>query len=217
MAGRYSSAWAVPRGAFLIFSERQWRYISGCNEMEPAYIPLVKQVADVAARAHGGQFRKDRQTPYIIHPARVAQYVTACGGTHIGVIAAWLHDAIEDAPDGYAQAHAAIQSLSLPDPEKERIWLVVLALTKDMTITPREARSAECIRRILQAPHEAVLVKLCDRLDNVMDLEGTDTGYRRWYGRETEALIERLSSSAEQHGYFQALSLLREQNQNAMR
>jgi guanosine-3',5'-bis(diphosphate) 3'-pyrophosphohydrolase len=178
---------------------------------------MIKQVADMAARAHGGQFRRDHQMPFIIHPARVAQYVTAFGGTHIGVIAAWLHDVIEDAPDGYAQAHAAIRSLPLPDPERERIWLVVLALTKDMTITPRAARTADCIRRILQAPHEAVLVKICDRLDNVMDLEGMDPGYRRWYGWETEAFIEKLCSSAEQHGYFPALNLLQEQNHDALR
>ncbi len=46
----------------------------------------IKTAADHAARAHKGQFRKDRRTPYIIHPARVAALVGMFGGTHIAII-----------------------------------------------------------------------------------------------------------------------------------
>jgi len=59
----------------------------------------ITSAADHAAGAHKGQFRKDRRTPYIIHPARVAALVGMFGGTHIAIIAAWLHDIYEDCTD----------------------------------------------------------------------------------------------------------------------
>ena len=46
----------------------------------------ITSAADHAAGAHKGQFRKDRRTPYIIHPARVAALVGMFGGTHVAII-----------------------------------------------------------------------------------------------------------------------------------
>ena len=65
--------------------------------VDPAHrLLVIKTAADHASRAHKGQFRKDRKTPYITHPARVAGLVGTFNGSHVAIIAAWLHDVYED-------------------------------------------------------------------------------------------------------------------------
>ena len=49
-----------------------------------------------AARTHSGQVRKGRNRPFIVHPRAVAVLVEAHGGDEDEIIAALLHDVIED-------------------------------------------------------------------------------------------------------------------------
>lgn len=49
-----------------------------------------------ASQVHEGHFRKGTQVPYITHPMAVAALVGEAGGTENEVIAALLHDAVED-------------------------------------------------------------------------------------------------------------------------
>ena len=51
-------------------------------------IKLAKAIAQVA---HHNQFRNDKKTPYITHPAAVAEKVSETAKP-----AAWLHDVLED-------------------------------------------------------------------------------------------------------------------------
>src|SRR5678816_534139 len=57
---------------------------------------LIAQAALFAERAHRGQKRKYSGRPYIEHPGRVAMQATLLGLNERVVIAAWLHDTIED-------------------------------------------------------------------------------------------------------------------------
>lgn len=63
---------------------------------------IVELAQQVATEAHDGQFRWDKKTPYITHPASVAVGVIAAvaqwdddPASH-AVAAAWLHDVVED-------------------------------------------------------------------------------------------------------------------------
>ena len=49
------------------------------------------------------------------------------------------------------------------------IAAIVDALTKKNTIRGKAARLSDSIDRILDAPPEATLVKICDRIDNLLD------------------------------------------------
>lgn len=51
----------------------------------------------IAYRAHDGQYRRDGVTPYIIHPAAVADSFPKDATTERAV--AWLHDVLEDNKD----------------------------------------------------------------------------------------------------------------------
>jgi (p)ppGpp synthase/HD superfamily hydrolase len=171
----------------------------------------IKNAADHAARAHKGQFRKDRRTPYIIHPARVAALVGMFGGTHVAIIAAWLHDIYEDCtPEWIAQTEEFIAHLPFSDDEKNEIIVMVDALTKKNTIPGKAARLSDSIGRILDAPPEATLIKLCDRIDNFLDSSPRCGQFRKRYLASTDEIIDRLSTRAQLYGYNTALTTLQE-------
>jgi (p)ppGpp synthase/HD superfamily hydrolase len=169
----------------------------------------IKTAADHAARAHKGQFRKDRKTPYIIHPARVAALVGMSGGSHVAIIAAWLHDIYEDCtPEWIAQTEAFITNLPFSDDERNDIAAIVDALTKKNTLKGKAARLSDSIGRILNAPPEATLVKICDRIDNFVDSSLRGGQFRKRYLASTDEIIERLSTRAQLYGYNNALMML---------
>jgi (p)ppGpp synthase/HD superfamily hydrolase len=169
----------------------------------------IKTAADHAARAHKGQFRKDRKTPYIIHPARVAALVGMSGGSHVAIIAAWLHDIYEDCtPEWIAQTEDFIANLPFSDDERNDISAIVDALTKKNTLKGKAARLSDSIGRILDAPPEATLVKICDRIDNFVDSSLRGGQFRKRYLASTDEIIERLSTRAQLYGYNNALMML---------
>jgi len=177
---------------------------------EPAHrLLVIKTAADHASRAHKGQFRKDRKTPYIIHPARVAGLVGIFNGSHVAVIAAWLHDVYEDcSPEWIVKTDELIEGLPLPPDERQEIAAIVDALTKKNTIQRKADRLPDSLRRILDAPPEAILVKICDRIDNLLDSADRNGGFTKHYLASTDELIDTLSERASLNGYETALDIL---------
>ena len=111
--------------------------------MTPVQKESIHIAADAASRAHRGQFRKDRKTPYIVHPQRVAERVKFFGGNHVGIIAAWLHDVMEDCPGGEAIVHDILKQIELPQPDRDEIFAIVAALTKNPAIKGKTERLAD--------------------------------------------------------------------------
>jgi (p)ppGpp synthase/HD superfamily hydrolase len=179
-------------------------------EREPAHrLLVIKTAADHASRAHRGQFRKDRKTPYIIHPARVAGLVGIFNGSHVAVISAWLHDVYEDcSPEWLVKTDNLISDLSLPEDDRKDISAIVDALTKKNTIPGKAARLSDSLDRILNAPPEATLVKLCDRIDNLLDSADRNGGFTKRYLVSTDEVIDTLSVRASLYGYDAALDIL---------
>jgi (p)ppGpp synthase/HD superfamily hydrolase len=169
----------------------------------------IKAAADHASQAHNGQMRKDRRTPYITHPARVAALTGMFGGSHVAVISAWLHDVYEDCtPDWIRRTDAFIAGLLLDADEREEISAIVDAMTKKNTIKGKAARLSNSLDRILNAPPEATLVKLCDRIDNLLDSADRNGGFTKRYLVSTDEVIAKLEMRASLHGYEPALGLL---------
>jgi len=169
----------------------------------------IKIAADHASRAHKGQLRKDRRTPYITHPARVAGLVAMFHGSHVAVISAWLHDVYEDCtPDWITRTDEFIDALPLPSDEREDIAVIVDALTKKNTIKGKAARLSNSLDRILDAPPEATLVKLCDRIDNLLDSGDRNGRFTKRYLASTDELIGKLSVRASLYGFEPSLEML---------
>jgi (p)ppGpp synthase/HD superfamily hydrolase len=178
--------------------------------MEPAHrLLVIKSAADQASRAHQGQFRKDRKTPYITHPARVAGLVGTFNGSHLAIIAAWLHDVYEDCtPAWLLRTDELIERMPLPADDRKDIAAIVDALTKKNTIAGKAARLSDSLDRVLNAPPEATLVKLCDRIDNLLDSADRNGGFTKRYLASTDEVIDKLSVRASLYGYDTALDIL---------
>jgi guanosine-3',5'-bis(diphosphate) 3'-pyrophosphohydrolase len=133
---------------------------------------LWQKAAAFAARVHQHHVRKDRQTPYFSHPARVA-LVVACefGVTDEKILAAaLLHDVIEDTNTDYDDLRRHF-GRTVAD--------IVAALSKDKRIIESKREQAYDAQ-LAKGPWQARLIKLADVYDNYMD---ATTG--RW--RATQA------------------------------
>jgi (p)ppGpp synthase/HD superfamily hydrolase len=111
----------------------------------------------LARIAHHGQTRMDGVEPFINHPARVATRLASDPATTWGeVLAAWLHDVVEDT----AVTFADLQDFGFD----EEVISIVIALTRDDYET-----YAEYIERVAKN-RSAVRVKLADLADNLASL-----------------------------------------------
>jgi len=113
----------------------------------------------VAKEAHAGQFRKSGEE-YITHPVAVAAILAEFGLNEDVVIAALLHDTVEDT------------TYSLPQLRKdfgEEIALLVDGVTKLDKLTYGPTAEAETVRKMIVSMSRDIrvlLIKLADRLHN---------------------------------------------------
>lgn len=127
---------------------------------------MVKKAFKVALEAHNGTRRKSGE-PYIYHPIAVAQItVEEIGLGPTSVIAALLHDVVEDT------------DWELPAIKKEfgpKVAQIIDGLTKISEVfTPGSSQQAENFRKMLLTLTEdvrVILIKLADRLHNMRTLE----------------------------------------------
>jgi len=178
--------------------------------MNSIHKKAIQIARNAATRAHYGQFRKDGKTPFIVHPQRVAERVKFFGGNHIGIIAAWLHDVMEDCPGvGEGIVYDTLLQIELPQQERGEIFAIVSALTKNAAIKGKSDRLADTLNRINKAPSQAILIKLCDRMDNLIDAKDQGQKFLSIYLTLTDQLIEALAEGAMNHGYLRALETLK--------
>jgi (p)ppGpp synthase/HD superfamily hydrolase len=122
-------------------------------------LPAIKFAAD----AHAGQVRKFTGLPYITHPLAVAELVRTYGGSEAQVIAAILHDVVEDCDVGIDEI---IDTFGL------HVAVIVHDCTNDLE------QDVDFWRR---APALSQLVKLADIVDNTNDVRDLDPEYAAIY------------------------------------
>jgi guanosine-3',5'-bis(diphosphate) 3'-pyrophosphohydrolase len=162
------------------------------------YLQSLKIAAETAMEAHKGQTRKYNDAPYVVHPARVAQLVLVYDNSaYKGAIIAWLHDILEDCGDkGRELVINSLTNMPLSYESKTEILTSIEALTKNDTIHPRQAKWDDCIIRIIKDDHDFTkLVKICDRIDNLMDMVGFTKEFIKMYLAETQQLIDALDTN----------------------
>jgi len=168
------------------------------TEME--FLESIRMSSKAASVAHDGQFRKytSPPVPYIVHPARVAfliPYYEPDTYNQTAIIAAWMHDMIEDCGEkGIDLFEDALSRMPLHQVYKKEVSDIVIALTKDDNIHPRAAKWQDAIDKVLDesAPNSALLVKICDRIDNLTDLKGFKEGFVKLYLDETDHFIDEI-------------------------
>ena len=141
---------------------------------------LLNRAYVYAMMAHGEQKRASGD-PYFSHPLEVAAILTNLKLDDATIVAALLHDTIEDTES----TRAEIDQMFGPE-----IGALVEGLTKlkRLELVSREAKQAENLRKLLLAISDDVrvlLVKLADRLHNMRTMEFMPPASRRRIAEET--------------------------------
>jgi len=159
-----------------------------------AYQPLadsdiIKRAYDYSFRAHNGQTRKSGD-PYFVHPASVAGIITELRLDTASVCAGLLHDVVEDtlASTQDIEREFGVEIASLVDG--------VTKLSK-INFTSKEDRQAENFRKMVVAMARDIrvlLVKLCDRVDNMRTLQFMKPEAQERIARETMEIYAPLAN-----------------------
>lgn len=150
------------------------------NYLEPDQVREIYRAYQFGAEAHEGQRRASGE-PYIHHPIQVARILAEMRLDHQSIVAAILHDVIEDTDTAKAQIAKIFG--------KEVAELVdgVSKLTQ-ISFESRAEAQAEYFRKMLMAMARdirVILVKLADRLHNMRTLAALASPKRRRIARET--------------------------------
>jgi guanosine-3',5'-bis(diphosphate) 3'-pyrophosphohydrolase len=127
---------------------------------------LIQRAYDYSFRMHAGQTRKSGQ-PYIVHPVSVAAIIADLRLDAASVCAGLLHDVVEDT---LATSEDLTKEFGI---EVSELVDGVTKLSK-INFTSKEDREAENFRKMVVAMARDIrvlLIKLCDRLDNMRTLE----------------------------------------------
>ncbi|MBR6740630.1 MAG: bifunctional (p)ppGpp synthetase/guanosine-3',5'-bis(diphosphate) 3'-pyrophosphohydrolase [Clostridia bacterium] len=140
----------------------------------------IRTAAELAAKAHEGQFRQSGE-PYVCHPISVAEIVADMEMDADSIIAALLHDTVEDTDmtdelirerfgdtvadlvDGLTKL-ASIPYSSKVEQEMENLRKMFIAMARDIRV---------------------ILIKLADRLHNIRTLDAKPPAKQREIALET--------------------------------
>ena len=141
---------------------------------------LLNRAYVYAMKAHGTQTRASGD-PYFSHPLEVAAILTDLKLDDATIVAALLHDTIEDTE----ATRAEIDERFGPE-----IGALVDGLTKlsKLDLVTREAKQAENLRKLLlaiAADVRVLLIKLADRLHNMRTLDFMSPESRKRTAQET--------------------------------
>ena len=154
----------------------------------PSPLPATTKALELSFEAHKGQTRKSGE-PYIVHPILVAAITAKISNDEMMIQAALLHDVVEDT------------SYTIEDLEREfgdDVAHMVEGLTKIIEIRDEELipsgsderliNSALSFRKMLIASIKDVrvlVIKLCDRLHNMLTLEALSFEKQKRIAEET--------------------------------
>nr|VFK77775.1 MAG: GTP pyrophosphokinase [Candidatus Kentron sp. SD] len=169
-------------------------YISDLCELaeqylEPIFVKEIYRAYLFGAEAHNGQTRSTGE-PYIFHPLNVAGILAEMHLDYQTIVAAILHDVVEDTPLGCAHVDKGfgveiaelvdgvsklthVHFNSLAEKQAENFRKMLLAMTKDIRV---------------------ILIKLADRLHNMRTLGGLASEKRSRIARETLEIYAPIAS-----------------------
>ena len=124
-------------------------------------LPQARAALAFAYELHEGQQRESDEAPFILHPLEVAALLHNTGHREPVVVAAILHDTIED-------TEASAQEIDRRFGAE--IARLVAAMTEDASIEDFGQRKAALRRQIAEAGPEATSVYAADKVAKVREL-----------------------------------------------
>ena len=171
-----------------LYSDLRKKIASIHNEKE---LVIIDKAFETANSFHEGQLRRSGE-PYIIHPIAVANILVDLGMDYQSIVAALLHDVVEDTDYTLQQ---------LTEEFGEDVAILVDGVTKlgKVQLNSRETKEeqqAENVRKMLLAMSKdirVIIVKLADRLHNMRTLEFVDPQKQRDKALETLEIFAPIS------------------------
>lgn len=144
---------------------------------------MIEKALKFATYAHMGQKRKYTGEEYIVHPIEVMEIVKSVPHTEAMLIAALLHDTIEDCgvTEGQIEANFGREVADLV------IWLTDVSKPSDGN---RKIRKEIDRQHTAKAPAEAKTIKLADLISNTVSIVEHDKHFATVYLREKKLLLE---------------------------
>jgi len=148
--------------------------------LKPKDVKHVREAIEFSRVAHQGQMRHSGD-PYISHPIAVARILTPLHIDAQAIIAALLHDVVED---------TAVTSEQVAEKFGKPVAELVDGLSKldRLRFETQEDAQAENFRKMLLAMARdvrVILIKLADRLHNMRTLDAMSSDKRERIARET--------------------------------
>ena len=168
--------------------------------LKPEDVAAVKVALEFSAAAHQGQTRQSGE-PYVSHPIAVARILTPLHLDAQAIIAALLHDVVEDTDisiDNVAEAFG------------KPVAEMVEGLSKldKLQFETQEDAQAENFRKMLMAMARdvrVILIKLADRLHNMRTLEAVSPEKSQRIARETVDIYAPIANRLGLNTIFQEL------------
>jgi len=148
--------------------------------LDESQVEQIKQAYLFARDAHEGQLRSSGD-PYITHPVAVAQILASMHLDHQTIMAALMHDVIED---------CGISKEQIAEKFGDRVAELVEGVSKltQIKFQSKEEAQAENLRKMMMAMVKdlrVVLIKLADRLHNMRTLGALRPDKQRRIATET--------------------------------
>lgn len=148
--------------------------------MGTAQVDLVRRAYYYAEQAHDGQYRRSGEE-YVTHPLAVAEILREMHMDHQSLIAAMLHDVIED---------TGITKSAIESQFGETVANLVDGVSKlnQIEFSTRAEAQAENFQKMALAMAKdirVILVKMADRMHNMRTLEVLGTDKQKRIARET--------------------------------
>ncbi|MFG6176376.1 RelA/SpoT family protein [Halomonas sp. THAF12] len=157
--------------------------------LPPDEIQQVKRAFYYAEQAHDGQRRRSGE-PYVTHPLAVANILANMHMDHQSLMAAMLHDVIED---------TGVSKQALGEQFGEPVAELVDGVSKltQITFEDKAVAQAENFQKMVLAMSRdirVIIVKLADRLHNMRTLGALRPEKKRRIARETLEIYSRIAN-----------------------
>jgi len=130
----------------------------------------IETAAGFATKRHAGQVRKGpKALPYVTHCAEVADIVRQFGADEDTIVAAWLHDTVED-------TDTTLEEI------KQIFGANVAGIVDEVTDDPNLDKAAQQAAQITSAPtksQSAAMVKAADQMSNMRSIVNTPPYWTR--------------------------------------
>jgi len=151
-------------------------------------LELSLQKADnFQKNAHQGQTRKTSGEPYSVHPTAVYQFLVSLGIKDRNLlVAAYLHDTIEDSPTSFNDIKKEFN---------QDVARIVKALSSSDKGIQALGKASYLAKKMIAMDPDVLVIKLADRWHNTTDMNSLPKDKAEKYMAQTDYIIQELESS----------------------